>query len=359
MNTMLFSRSIIATFCLLIAIATPVHLYGQDEANTTVRGFLDVYYLHSLMEHPLRERSFTTQPLRHDEFNLNLGMIDVSYQSNAIRGRFALQTGTYVQSNLVAEPALLKNVLEASAGTRVSDGIWVDLGIYPSHIGLEGIVSKENWTYSRSMLSDFSPFYEAGLKVSATLSNELTLCGHVVNGWQNITETNGEKAAGTQLIWKPSDAILVNWSTFAGNEQPDSADSRLRVFNDFYAVCTLSTAVSVALVFDIGMQKRGVDDIYDMWHTASFMARCAISDQWALAARAEYFSDKTGIIVPTGTPDNFQTVSASVNLDFAPTPMVTWRVEARVFNSKDAVYPSLNGMQHNDGFLVLSTAIAM
>ena len=332
---------------------------GQEQATTTVKGFLDVYYLYSLTEHPLRDRSFTTQPLRHNEFNLNLGMIDVAYQAPSIRGRFALQTGTYVQANLAAENALLKHVLEASAGVRITEGVWVDLGIYPSHIGFEGIVSKDNWTYSRSLLSDYSPFYEAGLKISAALSDQLSLSAHVLNGWQNIAETNDDKAVGTQLTYKPTDGVLLNWSTFAGNEQPDSAAARLRVFNDLYAVVALSSSLSLAAVFDIGVQQRIDSDTYDTWHAAALMLRHAFSDRWAAAARVEYFFDRTGVLVPTGTPDNFQTASASVNIDFAPTSMMLWRLEARLFNSKDPVYPTQTDMKKNDGFLVLSTAISM
>jgi hypothetical protein len=359
MQTSIFSCHTFATFCLLVIIALPVRMFGQEEAKTTVSGFLDVYYLYSLMEHPLRDRSFTTQPLRHNEFNLNLGMIDVKYQANSIRGRLALQTGTYVQSNLAAEAPLMKHVLEASAGTRIADGVWIDLGIYPSHIGFEGIVSKDNWTYSRSLLSDYSPFYESGLKLSAVLSDQLTLCAHVLNGWQNIAETNDDKAVGTQLTYKPTENVLFNWSTFAGNEQPDSVAARLRAFNDLYVVFSLSSRVSIAVVFDIGAQKRSDSDIYDTWHTAALMARYAFSDQWALAARAEYFHDRTGILIPTGTPNNFQTASASVNIDYSPTPILSWRLEARLFNSKDPVYPTQNGTVHDDGFLVLSTAISM
>ena len=119
---------------------------------------------------PLRTRAYTTQPLRNNEFNLNLGFVEVKHQADNVRGRFALQTGTYVESNYALEAELLKHVLEASVGTRIGKNVWVDFGIFPSHIGFEGIVSKDNWTYSRSILADYSPYYEAGVSVSAALS---------------------------------------------------------------------------------------------------------------------------------------------------------------------------------------------
>ena len=230
--------------------------WSQESSKTTVGGFVDAYFAYCFNDMATRDRSFTTQPLRHNEFNLNLAMIDVQHQGDGFRGRFALQTGTYVQSNLAAEPQLLKNVLEASVGARLGEHVWVDMGIFPSHIGWEGIVSKDNWTYSRSMVSDFSPFYEAGIALTVNVGEKLTLKGFVMNGWQNISETNDSKAVGTQVTYKPSDAVLLNWSTFAGNEQPDTSVSRLRLFNDFYAVLTLSDTWSLGLVFDIGFQKQ-------------------------------------------------------------------------------------------------------
>ena len=67
----------------------------------------------------------------------------------------------------------------------------------------------------------------------------------------------------------------------------------------------------------------------------------------------------SGVIVSTGTPGNFQTVSGSVNVDFAPSPRILWRVELRTFRSKDEIYPTRSGMKKNDGFAVLSAAVTL
>jgi hypothetical protein len=343
---------------ILLSVALTHQSSAQPESETTINGFVDVYYAYSFTRPPSRDRSFTTQPLRHNEFNLNLAMIDVRHQGDRFRGRFAFQTGTYVQSNLIAEPSLLKNVLEASAGTRFGDNVWVDVGIFPSHIGMEGIVSKDNWNYSRSLVADYSPYYEAGVSVTAGLSDQITVRGLVVNGWQNIMETNGDKAIGTQIQFKPSESVLLNWSTFTGNEAPDSAASRLRIFNDVYAVVTLTPAWTAALVFDIGVQENDGNSS-DLWHGGSLMTRYSFSENWAVGGRLEYFSDEAGVIVPTGTPENFQTVSASVNIDLTIVPNLVWRIEGRMFESKDAIYPSGSGLKTNDGFVAVSAALSL
>lgn len=343
---------------ILLSVAITSQSSAQSESETTVNGFVDMYYAYSFTKPPSRDRSFTTQPLRHNEFNLNLAMIDVKHQGDRFRGRFAFQTGTYVQSNLIAEPPLLKNVLEASAGTRFGEIVWVDIGIFPSHIGMEGIVSKDNWNYSRSLVADYSPYYEAGVSVTAGLSDEVTVRGMVVNGWQNITETNEDKAIGTQVQYKPSESVLLNWSTFIGNEAPDSAASRLRVLNDVYAVVTLTPGWTAALVVDIGVQDNDGSSS-DLWHGGSLMTRYSLSDHWAIGGRLEYFSDEAGVIVPTGTPENFQTVSASLNVDLTVVPNLLWRIEGRIFESRDAIYPSGSGLKTNDGFVAVSAALSL
>jgi hypothetical protein len=297
--------------------------------------------------------------LRHNEFALNLGFIEVKHQAETVRGRLALQTGTYVESKLAAEPDPLKLVLEASIGTRFGQNVWVDIGIFPSHIGFEGIASKDNWTYSRSLLADYSPYYEAGVSVTVALSERVSLRGLILNGWQNIAETSNDKAFGTQLQYRPSDQVLLNWSTFVGNEMPDTLMSRLRIFNDLYGVFTLSERLSAAVVFDVGAQKQAAGTGFDLWHAGSLMLRRMFDESWAIAARIEYFSDGNGVIIPTGTPNNFITVGGSVNLDYAPVPPVVWRLELRTLHSRDAVYPTLAGYQNTDGFIVLSAALSL
>ncbi len=132
---------------LLIILSFSFLLFGQD-TKLKVNGFIDFYYCYDFNKPLDMNRSYTTQPLRHNEFNLNLATLGVAYSEENTRGSFTIQTGTYVQSNFVAEPSLLKNIYEANVGTKIGS-VWIDAGIFPSHIGLEGIQSSTNWTYSR------------------------------------------------------------------------------------------------------------------------------------------------------------------------------------------------------------------
>ena len=80
----------------------------------------------------------------------------------------------------------------------------------PSHIGWEGAVSKDDWTLTRSVAADNSPYFESGVKIGYTSKNEQWyLSALILNGWQRIHRVDGNStpAFGTQITYKPSSKI--------------------------------------------------------------------------------------------------------------------------------------------------------
>ena len=145
--------------------------------------------------------------LASPKVNLNLGFVKANYTTEKVRGNFALMGGTYAQYNLAAEQGLLKNIFEANIGVKISNkkNIWIDAGIMPSHIGFESAIGKDCWNLTRSILAENSPYYESGIKLSYTSTNEkLYLAAMYLNGWQRIQRVIGNQspAFGTQLIYK-------------------------------------------------------------------------------------------------------------------------------------------------------------
>lgn len=344
-------------FFILLSIAGASGVHAQ-ESRFSVGGFVDGYYAFDFSRPPSRDRSFTTQPLRHNEFNINLALVDVRYDDGRVRGRLALQSGTYVEANYALETPTLQRLHEGYLGVRLGrSGWWVDMGVFGSHIGFEGAVSIDQWHYSRSLMADFSPFYEAGIKLSGPLSKSATFGFVVVNGWQNIRETNDSKAFGWQLRGEPNAAVLLNWSTFFGNEAPDDTPSRFRIFDNVYARFRLSNRLETAAVFDLGLQKRPVSGGYDTWYATALLARYTVTSAVRLGGRVEYYADGQEVIVTTALGNGFETFGASVNLDYAVAAYFLWRIEARVFHAKDAVYPSPSGFDRTSGFIATSFAM--
>lgn len=363
MKLLIFSRFFVPFIALFsISIAQAASSLDSSSASTpsplTVSGFVDVYYAFAFATPPAKTRAFTTQPLYHNEFSINFALLSLTYSSEPVRGRFAAHAGSYVESNYAAEPQFWRNIFEANVGYRIMDNLWLDAGILGSHIGFESAISKENWTYSRSIVADYSPYYETGAKLTWTPSSEWLLSALILNGWQIIRETNSDKSFGTQVQWKSSSNLVFNWSTYVGNDQPDTAARQMRYFNNFYAQLGISDKFSFALLFDVGAQQRP-NNTLSVWFGGGMLAKYTVNDRITLAARSEYYSDPDGIIIPTGTVNNFQTLSASANLDVVLTANLLWRLEARWFSSRDAIYPTENAAPRlTDGFVVTSLAFS-
>jgi hypothetical protein len=145
---------------------------------------------------------------------------------------------------------------------------------------------------------------------------------------------NQTPAFGHQITWTPNEKVTLNSSSFVGSDTPDDA-RQMRYFHNFYGQFQFHPKFGVVAGFDIGVQQtaKGSSD-YDRWYSPVLIARYSPSEQLALAARAEYYSDESGIIVSTGTPNGFQTFGYSLNMDVRVAENVLWRLEARTFNSQ-------------------------
>ncbi len=332
-----------------ILVAASLNVQAQDSTGTektdggtlTFSGYAEVYYSYDLNNPGNHLRpGFMYSHNRHNELNLNLGFVKANYTSDRVRGNIAIMAGTYAQYNLAAEPDLLKHVYEANVGVRIGKNLWIDAGIMPSHIGFESAIGKDCYTLTRSMLADNSPYYEAGAKITWSPDEQWTLSAMYLNGWQRIQRVDGNQtpAFGTQVTFKPSDKVTLNYSTFIGNDKPDSL-RQMRYFNNLYGIFTITDKFSLIAGLDYGFeqQEKGGSDM-DQWYSPVVIARYAFTDKLALAGRAEYYSDEDGVIISTGTPNGFKTAGYSLNLDVTPAPNVMFRLEGRLLNSKDEVF---------------------
>jgi hypothetical protein len=226
------------------------------------------------------------------------------------------------------------------------------VGILPSHIGFESAIGKDCWNLTRSILADNTPYYEAGARVSYTSDNgKWYASGLLLNGWQRITrvEGNNTPAAGTQLTYRPNGRTTLNWSTFVGNDKPDSV-SQLRIFNNLYAQLQITERFGVIMGCDIGVEQAasgdslpGAQAASGTWITPILIPRYRLGERSYLAARVEYYQDEQGVIIATGTPKGFRTLGYSLNFDQWVNPNVLWRIEARSLSSEDPVFVDTDG----------------
>jgi hypothetical protein len=343
---------------------TAINAQEESKSPLTFSGYIDIYYSYDFGKPDNHTKpGFIYSYNQSNEVNLNLGMAKVNYAKENIRANFALMAGTYAQYNMAAEQDLLKNIYEANVGVKISknNNLWLDAGVMPAHIGFESAIGKDCMNLTRSILSDNSPFYEAGVKIGYTSPSEKWyLAAMYLNGWQRIQKIDGNHtpAFGTQITYKPIAAIALNWSTYVGNEQPD-IDKKWRYFNNFYGQFKVSEKTNLIAGFDIGAQQsdKGSSD-YDVWYSPVLMAQYKPTDKIQLAARGEYYQDEKGVIIATGTPNGFKTYGFSANFDYLPTSNVMFRIEARTLNSKDDIFMKNSNPTDNNVFVTTSLSMS-
>ncbi|MFN6037134.1 MAG: outer membrane beta-barrel protein, partial [Bacteroidota bacterium] len=222
----------------------------------TFGAYIENYYAYDLdaQKNQLRQPFYYNHAQRN-EINMNLAMIKIGYSDDNHRGQLSLMTGHYAQYNLAAEPVLLQNVYEASVGFKIKKNLWLDVGVFPAHIGCESAIGKENFTLTRSLIAENSPYFETGAKLNYDRGGKWAFTFLVLNGWQNIKETNGDKALGTLVTYKPTQKLTINSCSFAGNEKADTA-KQYRLFHDLNFLWNASEKFSMILAVDVGVQQQ-------------------------------------------------------------------------------------------------------
>ncbi|MDP9203023.1 MAG: porin [Gemmatimonadota bacterium] len=320
-------------------------------------GFTDVYYAYDFARPPKIDRPFTTQAARHNEFNVNLAFIEAVAAGASVRGRIALQAGSSVQANYASEPRVgtisgpevSRFLQEATAGVRVAQMVWIDAGIFFSHIGSESWISRDNPTYTRSLAADFTPYYETGIRATWTPRPTFSAQLNLLNGWQNVSETNSDKAIGLRFDYALFPSLSFAYDNFFGNEAPDSVPSRTRVFHELTVRANPTKRVQLLALAQRGTERRARRSGSAAWSGAVAIGRVELTPRIATAARVEFYSDPEQVIVPTGIMAGFRAHGASLGLDALVAPGVSWRNEIRSLRFADAVYPA-----RPDGRLVRS-----
>jgi len=229
----------------------------------TVSGFVDVYYAYDFGRPALRDRAFTTQAVRHNEANLNLAAATLAPERGRVRGRLTIQAGTSVQSNYAGEPGLgptsgphlSRHIQEAYAGIRLAKRVWLDAGISLGSLGWEGWISRDNPTYTRSLVAEFSPYYESGVRIVWEAGPRLLVQGHLMNGWQKISEDNDAKSASVRVDFVVATGVTVAAASFLGNEQPRDAPRSTRFFNQIMVKANPGPDVLLQGQVDVGRQR--------------------------------------------------------------------------------------------------------
>lgn len=353
---------------ILLLILFTISLNAQDslwlsKPKVDFSGYIETYYSYDFNKPETGIRQpFLYNFNRHNEFNLNLGLAKVAVSNSKYRANFALQTGTYVSDNYAAEDEELRFINEANLGISLNNknNLWLDAGILPSHIGFESAIGANNQNLTRSLLAENSPYFLTGAKLTFEPNAKWLLSFSVLNGWQRIKrlQNNSLLSFGTQIVYKKSENITFNWSTFVGSESPD-LDRKMRYFNNWYSQVKVSDKFNFTAGFDLGFQQRAKNSkAYYAWYSPVLISQYQISSKWSSALRLEYYSDKYNVIVnPISVLTPFEVSGSSLNFDYSPFKMAKIRFEARYLNASEAIFARITSFKEDN--LAVTTSFSI
>ena len=318
----------------------------EIKGKLSIQGYIDAYYMYDFSQPANKEKPYFVSSARHNEMSINLAYIDIRYSSKNVRGRFVPAVGSYINANYANEDGALKYIVEASTGVKLfkNKEIWLEAGVFGSPYTNESAISKDHLCYSRSFAPEYVPYYLSGLKLSVPLSPKINAFLYVLNGWQVIKDNNDSKSIGTQIEYRPTDNLLINWNTYIGNEKSAARpDFGNRYFSDIFLIYNKGKFSATSCVY-AGIQEQilGAERNDLFWWNANAIARYQVSPKVAVAGRLEYFKDTKGVQIQAITNKAFETASSTIGLHLSPSANMLLRFEVRNFWSPTEVYFDAN-----------------
>ncbi len=314
--------------------------------------YVDAYYafqFHQPVDHVIFA---STAGARHNEISVNMAAIglDVTGLDGPI-GRVILQYASNVETVNAQDASVgrgyfltaraFQYLQQASVGWHFHalHGINLEAGILPSHIGMETLLTQENWNYSRPFLSDFTPYYLMAGRIEIYPTDRLFLQGWVANGWQTYGKWHETMAFGYLLNWRPTERLSLTTAGYAGTDDRTQAGA-VRLYTDNYAQWRFQKSATGALrsgAISIVADGGGETVTGAVGLGAAIATRLDWAHGFGTTFRADTYWDAKQTFItrfPVGSPyvlpdqnQPFFGVGLTATLDYSPSPWILFRAE--------------------------------
>jgi hypothetical protein len=263
--------------------------------------------------------------------------------------------------------SVFKYIEQAAVGWHFHalHGINVEIGIFPSYVGLESYLPQENWSYTHAFVSDATPYYFFGARLQLFPTSRLKVELWLVNGWQTFGQWHEGKAGGYYLNWRPREWVSLVNSFYIGQEVVGDPKS-LRPYTDnnlqirYYKGRGKHSIdyLAFSLTADFGYERRGAPAVSGFIGGGSLANRFAWAPWLATTIRGDIFVDQTGDLIqqlPMGDPyrlparGTYILGGVSATLDVLPGPWSLFRIEYSHRESNQPYFAGHNGITGPNG----------
>jgi hypothetical protein len=347
------------------------------KGKLTLHGYLDFIYAAGFHD-PNRSsttdfgrRQYTSSPLFSDKFTLPYAYLGATYELNRLTLRLALHSGDIVESLYAQEQESMRMVREASINYQFTSRFSVEAGVFPSLYGFEIFLSKENIHATRAYIADFAPDYESGVRFKYQVTDHWSARLMVLNGWQEIKDSNGKKALGLLAQYDNRINQFFNWGIYLGDvREIGESVSRYRMYHNIFWKYVHGKWTYVPML-DLAYQQQSDVDQKSLFMIApAFSIRYSFNDDWAVASRWDMVNDPKNMIPElngklvtpslinaSNNPSGWQSNSVTLTVERTFSDNFKIRAESRYAINKDAVFiDGPDRLVDYDGYVLLSMA---
>lgn len=210
---------------------------ANGETVVTGVALADTYFNYNFARPVDNTQTISAVTARANEFSLALATIGLETNYKNMIGRLWLQTGSMAAVVQETDGSVLRGrntgtgnlkfVREVAAGYHFNKayGLNVEAGIFMSYIGLESYIMQENWSYQRSLVCDFTPFYFQGARVQFYPTRKFKTELWLMNGWQTYNSFNRHPSVGSSNYYRPSENVQLVANFYFGNDSRPGTDS--------------------------------------------------------------------------------------------------------------------------------------
>lgn len=223
----------------------------------------------------------------------------------------------------------------------IGNGLGIKAGKFVTLLGAEVIESPFNLNISRSFLFGYAiPFTHTGLLFTYPFLEQVSLSAGIVNGWDNVIDSNKGKSFLGNLTLKPLDILTLSLNGVYGAELPDQGGSKRGVF-DFVGTLNVTDQITFVTNFDYGTESEtGLNGKDADWYGIAGYLNingAQFHPDWeafSIAQRLEWFDDEDG--VRTGTKQDLW--ETTTTLKYQITENLHLRAEYRHDDSDKRVF---------------------
>lgn len=321
-------KILIALFSLAaISVKAQDTIKTTSDAPLVIYGSVDAYYKYDFSGHANIPTSFAT-----DQNSFSIGMVDVGLKKKVSKAAFVGELSFGPRGEGQSIPNAGTNgqsfhIQNLYVAYDLTDKLNVTGGYMATFLGYEVVPPTGNFNYSTSYLFTNGPFQNAGVKLTYSFSDKISLMAGVFNDqWNLYTSTGRINTFGAQLMVVP----VKGWTAYLNILSGPASGTEMDLTTNYQLTRAFKLGLNAADFTAPGISPKGG------FSGVALYPQLAVSSSVTLGLRGEYFKTKSGNYTSTAAPAPGASVTALTVTANIKTGPLSFIPEVRLDNgSKD------------------------